>query len=183
MRRFPFTDAARATPSPLTHHLTRCATEDRELVELHEAFKHKGFHVLAFPSPEFGDQEFKTTEEIADFVAGLGVDFHMMAPVEVNGVDASPVFTHLKGRSRGAAHAPLGAASADITWNFASKFLVARDGLRIERFDRVDPAVVQPYIERMLDAELRRRSQRLCAECNKPQAVSSVAAPEWTDAM
>ena len=93
--------------------------EYRELVELYEKFKHRGFHVLAFPSPEFGNQEFQERESISDFVAERGVDFQMMAPCTVNGPDASPVFQHLKGISRGAAFAPLGRASGDITWNFS----------------------------------------------------------------
>jgi glutathione peroxidase-family protein len=77
----------------------------------------------------------------------------MMEKVEVNGAEASPVFTHLKGTSRGAAFLPSNPyCYADITWNFSSKFLVARDGLRVERFDRADPVALVPYIERLLDA-------------------------------
>ena len=49
-----------------------------------------------------------------------------MKKIDVNGANADPVFKFLKSRTRGL-------LGSSVKWNF-TKFLVSRDGSRIERF-------------------------------------------------
>lgn len=44
------------------------ANNYKEMVELHNELESKGFQILAFPSSEFLNQEFKTEEEIKKYV-------------------------------------------------------------------------------------------------------------------
>ena len=57
--------------------------------------------IQAFPSSEFGGQEFAKNEDIAAFVAArgfVGPNAMLMDKVKVNGSDSSPVFKFLKNR-------------------------------------------------------------------------------------
>ena len=83
--------------------------------------------MLGFPCNQFGSQESGTEEEIGEFCqVNYGVTFPMFAKVDVNGKDAHPLFTWLKGEKKGL-------LGGKIKWNF-TKFLVGRDGQVIERY-------------------------------------------------
>jgi glutathione peroxidase len=98
------------------------------LETLWQAYKDRGLVVLGFPSNQFGAQDPGGNDEIASFCElNYGVDFPMMAKVEVNGAAAHPLFTWLTGQAPGL----LG--SKPIKWNF-TKFLVGRDGQVIKRY-------------------------------------------------
>jgi len=94
------------------------------LEALHRKYKDKGLVVIGFPCDQFGHQEPGSAEEIASFCSlNYGVSFPLAEKVEVNGPGEHPVFTFLKARQPG-----------PIKWNF-TKFLVARDGTTVTRFE------------------------------------------------
>lgn len=97
------------------------------LEALYQKYKDQGLVILGFPCDQFAHQEPGNDEEIAQFCEiNFGVTFPLMKKVNVNGTDADPVFKYLKARTRGL-------LGSSVKWNF-TKFLVSRDGTRIERF-------------------------------------------------
>jgi len=96
------------------------------MVDLHKKHREKGLSVLAFPCNQFGAQEPGTEEDIKKFLASkYKPEFNMFSKIDVNGPNTHPVYRYLKKAFPG-----------DITWNFASKFLIDRDGVPIARFDK-----------------------------------------------
>ena len=97
------------------------------LEALHQDLRDEGLVVLGFPCNQFGSQESGTEEEIGEFCqVNYGVTFPMFAKVDVNGKDAHPLFTWLKGEKKGL-------LGGTIKWNF-TKFLLGRDGQVIKRY-------------------------------------------------
>jgi len=85
----------------------------------------KGLQILCFPCDQFGGQELKKNEEIKKFVVdSFGFKGLMMDKVDVNGPNTSPVWKFLKEQS---------GKADDVTWNFAAKFIVDKDGNVVER--------------------------------------------------
>ncbi|MEP2552054.1 MAG: glutathione peroxidase, partial [Marinomonas sp.] len=98
------------------------------LEKVFQQFKDKGFEVLGFPCNQFGGQEPGDADEIAEFCKlNHGVTFPLMAKVDVNGPDASPLYDWMKGEAKGLM------GSKGIKWNF-TKFLINRDGEVVERY-------------------------------------------------
>lgn len=92
------------------------------LEALHQQYKDRGLVVIGFPCNQFGGQDPKGNAEIAQFCQkNYGVDFLMMAKIEVNGAGAHPLYQWLKEEKPGI----LG--TEGIKWNF-TKFLVGKDG-------------------------------------------------------
>ena len=110
-------------------------------------YENQGLMVLGFPCNQFGGQDPKPNTEIAQFCeANYGVDFPMMAKVDVNGDAADPLFKWLK------AQAPGVLGTEGIKWNF-TKFLIGRDGQAIKRYAPQDkPESLAADIERALAA-------------------------------
>jgi glutathione peroxidase len=96
------------------------------LEALYRKYKARGLVVLGFPSNDFGGQEPGSNKEIAAFcVNQYAIDFPMFAKTEL---EKNPLYAELA-RATGAAP----------RWNF-HKYLVARDGRRVQSFDtRVAP--------------------------------------------
>jgi glutathione peroxidase len=117
------------------------------LQALHEAYSDKGLVVLGFPCNQFGGQEAGNEEEIASFCElNFGVSFPLMAKVEVNGAQATPLYQWL------CEQAPGLLGSKAIKWNF-TKFLVGKDGRVIKRYAPQDtPQSLAKDIETALDA-------------------------------
>ncbi len=117
------------------------------LEELHQTYGRKGLVVLGFPCNQFGGQDPGSNDEIASFCQlNFGVTFPMMAKVEVNGAEATPLFQWLT------AEAPGLLGSKAIKWNF-TKFLVGKDGEVIRRYAPTDaPADMAADIEAALAA-------------------------------
>ncbi|RMI29329.1 glutathione peroxidase [Nocardia stercoris] len=109
------------------------------LVELQKQYGPRGFTVVGVPCNQFMGQEPGTAEEIAQFCATTyGVDFPLLAKVDVNGDDRDPLYREL-------VETPDAEGTAgDIQWNF-EKFLIDRDD-KITRFrprtEPTDAAVV-----------------------------------------
>lgn len=115
------------------------------LESLWQAYRERGFEILAFPCNQFGGQEPGTAEQIAEFCdVNFGLSFPLMAKVEVNGEGAAPLYRWLK------AEAPGLLGSKAIKWNF-TKFLIGRDGKVVRRYA---PTVKPEQIARDIEALL-----------------------------
>ena len=98
------------------------------LEELHKEYADRGLVVLGFPCNQFGAQDPGSNDEIASFCQlNYGVSFPMMAKIDVNGANASPLYQWLT------AEAPGLLGSKAIKWNF-TKFLISGDGAEVKRF-------------------------------------------------
>ena len=115
------------------------------LEALHQQYSKQGLVVLGFPCNQFGNQDPHSNEEISSFCQlNYGVQFDMMAKIEVNGPQASPLFKWLSSEAPGL----LGSQS--IKWNF-TKFLVGKDGQVLRRYAPQDtPASLAKDIEAAL---------------------------------
>jgi len=115
------------------------------LEALYQRFKDQDFEVLAFPCNQFGAQEPGSADEIAEFCkVNYGVSFPLMAKVDVNGPDASPLFDWLKSEKKGLM------GSTSIKWNF-TKFLIDRTGNVVKRYGPQDkPEAIAKDIEKLL---------------------------------
>jgi glutathione peroxidase len=114
------------------------------LQSLYEKYKDRGLEVLGFPCDQFGHQEPGTNDEIKSFCqTNYGVSFPLFAKVEVNGVDAHPLYKLLKSKKGGL-------LGDNIKWNF-TKFLVDKKGNVVERYAPTTPPVsIEPEIEKLL---------------------------------
>lgn len=74
------------------------------------------------------------------------VTFPLFAKVNVNGIDAAPLYKHLKSAAPGL----LG--SEAIKWNF-TKFLIGREGKVLERYA---PTTIPESLESAIEAALRK---------------------------
>ena len=117
------------------------------LQALHQRYGAQGLAVLGFPCNQFGAQDSGSNAEIASFCQrNYGVDFPMMAKIDVNGAKAHPLYQWL------AAEAPGLLGSKSIKWNF-TKFLVGKDGSVLKRYAPTDtPASLAQDIEAALAA-------------------------------
>jgi glutathione peroxidase len=102
------------------------------LEALYRAHKDEGFVVLGFPCNQFGHQEPGDAREIGNFCSTkYDVTFPLFGKIEVNGVEAHPLYKFLK-------HAAPGLlGSQAIKWNF-TKFLIDRDGNVVRRYASAD---------------------------------------------
>ena len=115
------------------------------LEQLHQTYGGRGLVVLGFPCNQFGGQDPGTNDEIANFCqVNYGVDFPMMAKIDVNGAGAHPLYQWLT------VEAPGLLGSKAIKWNF-TKFLIGRDGRVIKRYAPQDtPEKIAKDIEAAL---------------------------------
>lgn len=97
------------------------------LEKLYVQYADRGLLVIGFPCDQFGNQEPGSDAEIEEFCKlNYGVTFPLMKKIEVNGEHAHPIYKYLKSTAGGW----FGDA---IKWNF-TKFLISRDGRKIERY-------------------------------------------------
>ena len=136
------------------------------LEQLNEKYRDRGLVCIGFPCNQFANQDPGSDGEIQEFCkVNYGVTFQIMKKVDVNGKDEHPIFTYMKAQAPTEEYHGLKAkASAalfktisksvekesDIKWNF-TKFLISRDGTRIERFaPTTEPEKIESAIEAML---------------------------------
>ncbi len=114
------------------------------LQRLQDTYAERGFTVLGFPCNQFASQEPGDESAIAEFCdLRFGVDFPMFSKVDVNGTDAHPLWTWMKGEKSGV-------LGGGIKWNF-TKFLIGRDGTVIGRYaPKTAPAKIAADIEAAL---------------------------------
>ena len=115
------------------------------LEKLYQDYKDKGLEVLGFPCNQFGAQEPGNAEEIEQFCKiNFGVTFPLMAKIDVNGDNASPLFDWLKSEKKGLM------GTTAIKWNF-TKFLIDRQGKVVRRYAPTDkPEAIARDIEKLL---------------------------------
>lgn len=98
------------------------------LQALHEKYGDQGLVVIGVPCNQFGGQEPGSAEEIASFCEkNYGVEFAMMAKVDVNGDGQCDLYKQLTSEDT----KPAG--SGPIKWNF-EKFVIGKDGGVVARF-------------------------------------------------
>lgn len=114
------------------------------LQKLYDAYKDKGFEILDFPCNQFAGQAPGTIEEIQSFCTlNYGTTFPRFAKIDVNGKNASPLFSYLKKQKKSA-------LGSSIKWNF-TKFLIDREGNVVNRYAPADtPASIEPDILALL---------------------------------
>ena len=115
------------------------------LEALYRKFKDQGFEVVAFPCNQFGAQEPGNADEIASFCKlTYDVTFPLMAKVDVNGDDATPLYKWMKGEAPGLM------GSKSVKWNF-TKFLIDRKGQVVRRYAPTDkPEGIEKDIAKLL---------------------------------
>lgn len=100
----------------------------KQLQELHAKYGSKGLSIVGVPCNQFGGQEPGTEAEIAEFCQkNYGVEFDMLAKVDVKGETQSQLYAHLTKLDL----APTG--KGDVKWNF-EKFILDRSGTPIGRY-------------------------------------------------
>lgn len=116
------------------------------LEALYKRYKDQGLVILGFPCNQFGGQEPGGAEDILQTCeVNYGVSFPMFEKVNVNGVDAHPLFRWLT-------RALPGLLGKSIKWNF-TKFLIDPRGQPIKRFATITkPERIDKYIARMAAA-------------------------------
>lgn len=100
--------------------LTRAGYSEFE--KLSEQWGSENLVIMAFPSREFGAQEFETNDKIQEFAASRNFPSNdvgvLMALGKVTGDEASEVWKHMKEET----------GASDPSWNFGRKFLVSKTG-------------------------------------------------------
>jgi glutathione peroxidase len=133
----------------LVNTASKCGNthEYENLENLNDKYKGKGLEVLGFPSNDFGGQEPGTDLEIAAFCKETyDVKFDMFSKVDVKGANTCDLYKFLTSKKTNPKFA------GDITWNF-EKFLVARDGTVVGRYDpKMNPE--DPKIVSAIETEL-----------------------------
>lgn len=100
----------------------------KQLQTLHQKYGSQGLSIVGVPCNQFGGQEPGTESEIAEFCQkNYGVEFDMLAKVDVKGDAQSRLYAHLTGLDL----KPVG--KGDVKWNF-EKILLDRAGTPIARF-------------------------------------------------
>jgi len=115
------------------------------LQALYHKYSDRGLVVLGFPCNQFGQQEPGSTSEIQSFwETRFGVSFPLFEKVDVNGINAHPLFKYLTKAMPGI----LG--TEGIKWNF-TKFLVDRKGNVVKRYTSMTkPEDLEKEIESLL---------------------------------
>jgi glutathione peroxidase len=120
----------------LVNVASRCGftPQYKTLEALHEKYAERGLAIVGVPCNQFGGQEPGTAAEIAEFCTkNYGVEFDLLAKVEVNGEGACPLYKYLTSEETNPK------SPGPIGWNF-EKFLFNRDGELVARFrSRVTP--------------------------------------------
>lgn len=118
-----------------------------QLQQLHEKYADKGLAIVGVPCNQFGKQEPGTAKEIQSFCQeNYGVEFDMLAKVDVNGKEACDLYKYLTSVDS----KPAG--KGKISWNF-EKFILDRKGnvvARIKPFVKPDDDSVIQIVEKAL---------------------------------
>jgi len=125
------------------------------LVALDKKYRDQKLKILGFPCAQFANQEFKTVEEIRNFVKQFNVEFPLFELSDVNGSNTNTIFKYLKLHTENM-HKPNKDGTEKLEavgWNFG-KFLVDSDG-KVVRYagPRKDPSVLDEDIAKLVRGE------------------------------
>lgn len=94
----------------------------KQLQELYENYKDKGFVILGFPCNQFMGQEPGTEEEIKTFCEkNYGVTFPLFSKIDVKGKNQHPIYQWLTQKALN------GVEDSEVSWNF-NKYLIDENG-------------------------------------------------------
>ena len=127
----------------------------KELEQMYEKYHAQGLEIIDVPCNQFGEQAPGTNEQISEFCTlNYNTKFPQMKKSDVNGENELPLYTYLKAQKRFEGFGEGRTAqmmdnllakidpdyknTSDIKWNF-TKFVVARDGAVIARFEPPAP--------------------------------------------
>ncbi|WP_199136426.1 glutathione peroxidase [Pedobacter sp. ASV12] len=120
----------------------------KELQELRETYKDKGFEILGFPSNDFGKQEPLDGNAIGEFCeVNYGVQFPIFEKIMVRGSHAHPLFKFLSDKKLN------GQLSSTPKWNF-HKYLINKEGKVVDyfySFTKPNASKVKKKIQRLLE--------------------------------
>lgn len=111
---------------------------------MHEKYNEQGLRILAFPCNQFGGQDPYTEEGIKEFVKKFNTQYKFFSKIDVNGPNTHPVYKFLKECLPG-----------DITWNFASKFVVNQDGVPVKRFEKESYEEMEQFFVELLNKQIK----------------------------
>ena len=112
------------------------------LANLYDKYEDKNFVILGFPCNQFGRQD-PDGDERTICLINYGVRFPMFDRIDVNGVNAHPLFNYLKEEAGGI-------LGNNIKWNF-TKFLIDKNGRVVKRFaPSTKPEKIEAYITGLL---------------------------------
>lgn len=130
-------------PVLIVNTASKCglAPQFKDLEELYETYKDRGFVVLGFPCNQFMNQEPLEGGEIAEFCqVNYDVSFPLFGKINVNGEETHPLYQYLKKETR----------SGLIKWNF-TKFLVNAEGEPVKRYaPTTNPSKISKDLEKLL---------------------------------
>lgn len=132
------------------------------LQKLYSEYKDRDFVILGFPCNQFLQQEPGDNAEIQSFCKlNYGVEFPVLAKIDVNGTNADPLYKFLKSERPEIDDAQSflkkveksfleliadKEEDSDISWNF-EKFLIDRDGKVIARYSSaMTPEELEPVV-------------------------------------
>ena len=138
----------------------------KALEDLYQTYHKEGLEILDFPCNQFGHQAPGENNEIHEFcTAKYKTTFDQFSKIDVNGENADPLFTLLKGeikediinglKNKMAMKAVSKMSTTckekgDIIWNF-TKFLVDRNGKVVKRYSPIeDPMTMENEIKELL---------------------------------
>lgn len=105
----------------------------KQLQELYWKYSERGFHILAFPCNQFGNQEPDENGYIEKSCRiNYGTTFPLFSKIDVNGNNAEPLFSYLKSTTPGLF------GTTAVKWNF-TKFLIDATGVPMKRYAPIIP--------------------------------------------
>jgi glutathione peroxidase len=124
-----------------------------QLQAMHEKYAKKGLSIVGVPCNQFGGQEPGTEKEIVEFCKSkFGVEFDMMAKVDVNGDKATPLYKYLTAKKTDPKFA------GDIKWNF-EKFVFDREGNVVARFNSAAKPDSKEVVQ-VIETELAKKTKK-----------------------
>ncbi|KAI9357423.1 thioredoxin-like protein [Pilaira anomala] len=132
----------------ITNVASKCgfAGQYTGLEELYQKYKARGFEVIGAPCNQFLNQEPGSEEEIEKTIREkYHITFPLLAKLDVNGSNESPLYKFLKESKHGSFNLKT------VKWNF-EKFLIDREGQVYKRYSSTtEPAKIAEDIEELLN--------------------------------
>lgn len=127
---------------------TKCglATQFKQLEQLYQKYKDRGFCIIGFPCNQFLGQEPQSDDTMVTACKiNFGVTFQLTQKIDVNGKNTHPVFVYLK------KELPGGLFGSKIKWNF-TKFLITSNGNPYKRYaPTVQPLKIEEDLLKLLE--------------------------------